>query len=162
MGPCSSLRRAGLGTVISPVLVVFCTIQNLVESFKLKLPRQAVKGDKRISCWGKKPSCWRLAMKSVCDLCVCVGPYLHVLADDGEWPRVPRPLVFLRPSLQSSVAESLKGRGRCSIQNRVGPAKTRKMLALGLLHALRLEQGHFCSLQEQVVIICVRIITLLF
>lgn len=88
-------------------------------------------------------------MKSVCDLGVRVGSYLHVLADDGEWPRVPRPLVFLRPSLQSSVAESLKGRGGCSIQNRVGPAKTRKMLALGLLHALRLQQGHSCSLQAR-------------
>lgn len=101
-------------------------------------------------------------MKSACDLCVRVGPYLHVLADDSEWPRVPRPLIFLLPSLQSSVAESLKGRGRCSIQNRVGPAKTRKMLAVGMLCALRLEQGHFCSLQEQVIIVFVRIITLSF
>lgn len=77
---------------------------------------QAVKGDQRISCWGK-PGCWKLAAKPVCYLYVCGGPYLHVLADDSEWPRVPGSLVFLLSSFQSSVSEGLKGRGRCSIQN---------------------------------------------
>lgn len=77
---------------------------------------QAVQGDQRISCWGK-PSCWKLATKTVCDFYVCVGPYLHVLADDSEWPRVPGSLVFLLSSFQSSVSEGLDGRGRRSIQN---------------------------------------------
>lgn len=80
------------------------------------------------------------------------GPYLHVLADDGEWPCVPWPLVFLLPSLQSSVSEGLKGWGRCGVQNGVGPAKNRQILALGMLCVLRLLSGRFCSLQKLAVI----------
>lgn len=56
-------------------------------------------------------------MLKVCVICVCEGPYLHILADDGEWPCVPRPLVFLLSSFQSSVGECLKGGGRCGVQD---------------------------------------------
>ena len=115
MGPCHMLQRAGLAIAMSSLRVVCCALLKLVENCKWKLPAQAVKGDQRRSA-GEINSCWNF-VESVCDLCVHEGPYLHGLADDSEWPRVPRPLVFLLSSFQSSVSESLKGGGRCGVQD---------------------------------------------
>lgn len=81
-----------------------------------------------------------------------VGPYLHVLADDGERPSIPWPLVLLLPSLQSSISKGLEGWAGCGVQDGVGPAKNRKTTYLGMVFVL---SGRFCSLQEPVVITAV-------
>lgn len=83
---------------------------------------------------------------------IIIITHLHVLADDGEWPSIPWPLLFLLPSLQSSISKGLKGWASCGVQDGVGPGKNRKMLCLGMLFVLRLLSGCFCSLQEPVVI----------
>lgn len=97
-----------------------------------------VKKAQRINS-GEKSIHWKLVLD---DLWLW-GPYLHVLADDGQWPCIPWPLVLLLPPLQSSVSKGLKGWRRCGVQNGVGPAKNRKILALGMLCVLRLLSGYF-------------------